>query len=116
MHFAIGNSNELKSFTEVADERFNRWITEQEEKGRKFTQEQLLWLTMIKDHISTSLSITTDDFDCAPFYEKGGLARIYKLFGEELDTVLNELNEPLVTKNPFFLKKTANNNYYSLKC
>jgi len=96
VRFAIGESDVLQPFPQVANERFNEWLAEQEEKGRKFSQEQLEWLNMIKDHIATSLSIETDDFDLEPFYEKGGLSRVYKLFGEELDTVLNELNEVLV--------------------
>ena len=96
VRFAMGKSDVLKPFPEVADERFYSWLEEQESKGRKFTQEQLEWLTMIKDHVATSLSIDADDFELAPFYEKGGLSRVYSLFGEELDTVLNELNEVLV--------------------
>lgn len=96
VRFAMGKSDVLKPFPEVADERFYSWLEEQESKGRKFTQEQLEWLTMIKDHVATSLSIDADDFELAPFYEKGGLARVYSLFGEELDAVLNELSEVLV--------------------
>ena len=31
-----------------------------------------------------------------PSTKKGGLAKVYKLFGEELDKILDELNEVLV--------------------
>jgi len=53
------------------------------------------WLKMIKEHIATSLSIGTDDFEHAPFYEKGGAVKVYQLFGEKLNGILNELNERL---------------------
>jgi len=51
---------------------------------------------MIKNHIATSLEVTTEDFDLSPFYEKGGLMKVYNLFGEELNSVLEELNNRLV--------------------
>jgi len=37
-----------------------------------------------------------DDFELAPFYEKGGAIKAYQIFGQELDKVLEELNEALV--------------------
>ncbi len=96
VRFAMGESDVLQPFPQVANKRFNEWLVEQEKKGRNFSQEQLEWLNMIKDHIATSLSIESEDFELEPFYEKGGLSKVYKLFGEELDTVLKELNEVLV--------------------
>jgi type I restriction enzyme R subunit len=41
---------------------------EQERAGRRFTPEQVEWLTMIKDHIATSLDMATEDFELAPFF------------------------------------------------
>jgi type I restriction enzyme R subunit len=38
------------SFSEVVEERFQRWLSEQASSGRRFTPEQLQWLEMIKDH------------------------------------------------------------------
>jgi len=94
--FAIGGSDVLEPFAETVNERFELWLSLQEKSGRMFTPEQLDWLTMIKDHIATSLSIAMDDFELAPFYEKGGAIKAYQLFGQELDKVLEELNEALV--------------------
>ena len=50
---------------------------------------------MIKDHIATSLSIGMDDFELAPFNQKGGAVKGYQLFGKELDEILKDLNERL---------------------
>ena len=36
-----------------------------------------------------------DDLDVAPFDGKGGLGQIYKLFGDRMDSVIDELNEVL---------------------
>ncbi len=96
VRFAIGESDILEPFPETVTQRFNKWINKQEKLGRKFTEEQIEWLKMIKDHIATSVSIGIDDFELAPFYEKGGAVKVYEVFGTELDNVLKELNEVLV--------------------
>ncbi len=95
IRFAIGESDVLEPFSETVERRFNEWLSQQERLGRKFTPEQMEWLTMIKDHIATSLSIGMEDFEYAPFYEKGGPVKVYQLFGQELNGVLEELNERL---------------------
>ena len=50
---------------------------------------------MIKEHIVGSLSIEKDDFDSVPFKPEGGLGKAYQLFGEELWSIMEELNEVL---------------------
>jgi type I restriction enzyme R subunit len=96
VRFAIGENDALEPFAETVNDRFEQWLSLQEESGRTFTPKQIEWLAMIKDHIATSLSIEIDDFELAPFYEKGGAIKAYQVFGQELDKVLEELNEVLV--------------------
>lgn len=96
IRFAIGKTNILEPFSDTVDRRFNEWLNGQEVLGRKFTPEQVEWLTMIKEHIATSASIDIEDFDYVPFYEKGGRVRATRIFGQELSTILQELNEVLV--------------------
>jgi type I restriction enzyme R subunit len=43
-----------------------------------------------------SLSIEADDFDYAPFSQRGGLGRAHQLFGNDLNLILDELNLRLV--------------------
>ncbi|HLE25109.1 MAG TPA: type I restriction-modification enzyme R subunit C-terminal domain-containing protein [Thermodesulfobacteriota bacterium] len=95
IRFAIGESDVLESFTETVNDRFYKWLSEQEKSGRKFTPEQMEWLGMIKDHIATSLTIQMNDFEYAPFHEKGGVVKVYQIFGKELNSILEELNERL---------------------
>lgn len=95
MRFAIGQSDVLEPFSDMVDRRFNEWLAQQEGLGKKFTPEQKEWLTMIKEHIATSLSIGVDDFEYAPFYEKGGAVKVHQLFGQQLKGILDELNERL---------------------
>jgi type I restriction enzyme R subunit len=57
--------------------------------------EQIEWLRMIKDHIATTMTMEMEDFELAPFFEKGGAAKVYQIFGSELNKIINELNEAL---------------------
>jgi len=95
IRFATGESQVLEPFPDMVDERFENWLAEQEADGHKFTPEQREWLVMIKGHIATSLSIGMDDLELAPFYERGGLIKADKLFGQDLGRIMNELNEAL---------------------
>jgi type I restriction enzyme R subunit len=95
VRFAIHQDNELVPFPERVNINFKAWLGQQENMGRKFTDEQKRWLEMIRDHIAANLSIEKDDFDYAPFAQEGGLGKVYQLFGELLNTILAELNEKL---------------------
>ncbi len=72
----------------------NEWLAQQT-NGRAFTPEQREWLTMIKDHIATSVAVGWDDFDNVPFSDKGGRVKAYNLFGQEMERVMDELNAAL---------------------
>jgi type I restriction enzyme R subunit len=74
---------------------FAAWIAQQENGGKKFSDEQRRWLEMIRDHIAANLSIDADDFDYAPFAQQGGLGKVHQVFGDELNGLLEEMNEVL---------------------
>jgi len=95
VRFALEQENELVPFPEKVEANFKAWLAQQGNTGKKFTQEQISWLEMIRDHIAGNLSIDTDDFEYAPFSQKGGIGKAYQLFGDELNAVLDELNERL---------------------
>ena len=95
IRYAIAEADVLEPFGDVEDRRFEDWLGEQQRLGREFTPEQLEWLTMIKDHIATSLKIEMDDFELTPFAGKGGAVRAYQVFGDDLKEILEELNEVL---------------------
>ena len=75
---------------------FQTWIMRRHSgSGDKFTESQMAWLHMIRDHIATSIRIERDDLDFAPFDAAGGLGRMHALFGPGMDGVLDEMNEAL---------------------
>jgi type I restriction enzyme R subunit len=95
IRFALHQEDELVPFPDKVKARFMNWVAQQENKGRKFTPEQIRWLEMIRDHVSTSVEITPDVFNYTPFAEQGGLGKAAQLFGKELHPLLDELNEAL---------------------
>jgi len=91
-----GLDAKIAPYSDTIRRNFQTWILKRHSgAGDKFTGEQLEWLHMIRDHIATSIHIERDDVDMAPFDAKGGLGRMYQLFGESMDGVLNEMNEAL---------------------
>ncbi len=92
VRFAMHQENELVPFPEKVVANFKAWLAQQDDAGKKFTTEQRQWLGMIRDHIAANLGIDTDDFDYAPFAQQGGLGKVYQLFGEELNVIIEELN------------------------
>ena len=95
VRFAIGETEVLEPFPEVVNRRFETWLAQQEQGGQTFSPEQREWLEMIRDHIATSLQIESEDFELAPFNQKGGPVRAVQLFGADLPTLLTELNQVL---------------------
>ena len=94
--FALRQDDVLAPNRERVSERFAVWRAQQENRGRAFTDEQLRWLEMMRDHIATSVEMELDDFDLTPFTDEGGLAKASKVFGKELRAIVRELNEVLV--------------------
>jgi len=92
----VGIDQTLTPYASTVDRNFQTWIFGKQAGALKFNEAQVAWLRMIKDHITTSFHIEVDDLDYAPFDGEGGLGRMYELFGEEMDSILTEMNEALV--------------------
>ena len=96
VRFALEQETVLAPFAESVDDRFQHWLTSQNTPNTRFTAEQVEWLTMIKDHIASSLRIEPDHFEYQPFVQMGGFGRARQVFGADLPEILRDLNEVLV--------------------
>lgn len=86
----------ISPYSDTVRRNFQEWIMKRHSgAGEKFTEEQMEWLRMIRDHVITSFHFERDDLDMAPFNAKGGIGRMYQIFGERMDHVITELNEAL---------------------
>ena len=90
-----GIDNNLTEFDKTVDKNFQNWVFKKQAGTLKFTGEQMQWLRMIKDYVANSFHIDRDDFDLSPFIANGGLTKMWDLFGEQTDEIINELNDAL---------------------
>jgi type I restriction enzyme, R subunit len=87
----------LEPFALQVCKRFDSWLAEQEQRsGSPFTEEQQRWLELMREHIISSLSIEQSDFDLPTFAQQGGLGKAAQLFGNDLTSILDELNTRLI--------------------
>lgn len=86
----------LTPYQETVDRNFQEWIfSKNAGQHNRFTAEQIQWLRMIKDHIAISIHLDQEDLDYTPFDSEGGKGKMWQLFGEDMNDIINELNEAL---------------------
>lgn len=90
-----GLDSRLTSYDKIVDKNFQDWVFKKQAGATKFNEEQMQWLRMIKDYVVNSFHIDKDDFDLNPFNAQGGLGKMWQLFGDQTEDIINELNEAL---------------------
>ncbi len=96
VRFELDYTDQLSPFADKVNYNFMQWTLHRNAGSVHFTDEQMDWLRLIKDHIVSSLSVTPEDLDLNPFDHKGGLGRFYAVFGRDYKAILQEMNEELV--------------------
>lgn len=96
IRFEMGYSDNLAPFADKVNYNFMQWTLRRNAGAVHFSEEQIEWLRLIKDHIASSLSILPEDLDLTPFDRKGGLLGFYNAFGDEYEEILQEMNIELV--------------------
>ncbi len=96
IRFEMGYTDQLTPFADRVNYNFMQWTLRRNAGAVHFTEEQMEWLRLIKEHIVTSLSILPEDLDLTPFDRKGGLLGFYQVFGDGYEAILNEINLMLV--------------------
>lgn len=96
IRFEMGYADTLTPFADKVNYNFMQWTFRKNAGHIQFTEQQMEWLRLIKDHIAASLSILPEDLDLTPFDRKGGLLGFYDAFGDEYEQILQEMNVELV--------------------
>lgn len=92
-----GLDKSLSTYDQTVRRNFQNWIMKHHAgAGDKFNEEQMNWLRMIRDHMVNSFHFERDVLEMAPFDGQGGLGKMYQLFGDQMDSLIDELNEELV--------------------
>lgn len=90
-----GMDQSLIGFDKTVDKNFQDWVFKKQAGTLKFTEEQMVWLRMIKEYVANSFHVENEDFELDPFNKNGGLGKMWLLFGEKTDEIINELNDAL---------------------
>jgi len=90
-----GLDKTLTSYDKTVDKNFQDWVFKKQAGVTKFNEAQMQWLRMIREYVANSFHIDKEDFDLNPFNAHGGLGKMWQLFGEQTDEIINELNEAL---------------------
>ncbi len=91
-----GIDDTLTSFEQTVSRNFKTWVFDKQAgAAQKFNDEQMIWLRMIRDHIISSIHMEMEDLEYAPFDGKGGAGKMDQLFGDEMRTIIDEMNEAL---------------------
>lgn len=90
-----GIDKQLTPYNKTVDKNFQDWVFGKQAGALKFTEEQMQWLRMLKDHIASSFHVEVDDLDYTPFDAQGGRGKMYQLFGDKMEVIIDELNEVL---------------------
>ena len=87
----------LTPFASTVDANFQAWTFKYNavHPGARLTEEQMSFLRMIRDHVSSSFHISFEDMEYAPFDSIGGPFRFRKLFGDRANAILDDLNAAL---------------------
>lgn len=97
VRFATGQTELLEPHAARVEQRFNLWIGRQIKAGQVFSDEQMAWLKAIKDYLTANVEIAQVDLmRDQPFSDWGGVVVARRLFGTELNGMLDELSEVLV--------------------
>ncbi|GFE69213.1 type I restriction-modification enzyme R subunit C-terminal domain-containing protein [Chroococcus sp. FPU101] len=93
----IGLDETLTPHENRINRAFQTWVFQKQAGASvKFNEEQMQWLRAMKEHIISSFALEREDLDYAPFDSMGGLGKLYQLFGDEMEAIIEELNTALV--------------------
>lgn len=96
IRYELGFSDNLAPFADRVNYNFMQWTLKRNAGDIHFTEEQMKWLRLIKEHIISSLSVEPRDMDYNPFDGMGGLGKFFELFGDDYETILHEMSIELV--------------------
>jgi type I restriction enzyme R subunit len=88
-----GIDQSLTAYDKTVDKNFQDWVFKKQAGALKYSEEQMSFLRMIKQHVASSFHFDAEDFE---LIERGMLGKAYKVFGNDLYGLIDELNDSLV--------------------
>ena len=91
VRFAWQQEPTLEPFEDHVTSRFDAWLAAKQQQGTAFSDEEQAWLNRMRDSIAASGSVDREYFQSA-----NELGPVYRVFGERLWPLMDELNVALV--------------------
>jgi type I restriction enzyme R subunit len=91
VRFAWRQEPTLEPFEDHVTSRFDAWFAAKQQQGTVFSDEEHAWLNRMRDAIAASGSVDREYFQSA-----NELGPVYRVFGERLWPLMDELNVALV--------------------
>jgi len=95
LRYELKIDDTLRPYADTVRKNFQEWAFRKQAGQIKFTEAQMAWLRLVRDHIATSVHLDRDDLELGTMGQQGGLARMHQLFGDGMDGIIDELNEVL---------------------
>jgi type I restriction enzyme R subunit len=83
-------SEELVPYPDRVAQRYREWLV-----GKDFTPQQRWWLDEIARQIGINVSLSVSDLNYYGFQERGGQVVAIRLFGNQLPSLVEDLNNSL---------------------
>jgi type I restriction enzyme R subunit len=91
VRFALDQEPVLMPFEEHVKARFKEWLDVKSKGGVAFSADEMAWLEKMRDAVAASGSVDKERLELA-----GELGQVYRVFGERLWPLMDELNMALV--------------------
>ena len=85
----------LTPYDQTVDRNFKQWVFQRTPGPTTLPRNRWVGCAWSKDHIAASIHFDRDDLEYAPFDAQGGLGKMWQLFGDDMDTIIEEINEAL---------------------
>jgi type I restriction enzyme, R subunit len=98
VRFALNQTDALQPLSVDVEQRFNLWLGREKNASRTYSDEQMRWLLLIRDHIAANVEMALDDLQDIPaFADGGGRVATNRIFGKErVPALIDDLNDALV--------------------
>jgi type I restriction enzyme, R subunit len=98
VRFALAQTDTLQPLSAEVEQRFNLWLGREKNAGRTYSDNQMRWLLLIRDHIAANVEMTLDDLqDILAFADDGGRLAANRVFSKNrVPALIDDLNDALV--------------------
>ncbi len=97
VYYERGMIKQLVPFADIVEERYKAWIKGHHQEEQALLPVQIDFLELLKNYFVKYAFTSLEDLDLAPLQNSGGSMRMYQLFGNRMEEILQNFNRFLMT-------------------